>query len=277
VEPQALAKLVESSESRAYTSLIQAAPKAFLDEHGFFAVPVGSAVAIVAESVTNTLNMNRVIGLGIAEPASIGMVEEIVAIFESRGLPFGIEVGPFAQPSDIPAWLKASRIRRGVSTAMHYRAAGNVDVTDGTLSVVRAPYSARSLVADICCAVFRMPHAAQKLIAGTADVPGWKQWLAYLGDQPVAAALSYISSGVAWFGWDATLPEFRGRGAQLSIIAHRLNDAAADGCEYVTTETATNTSASMDPSYRNYARLGFSLAYERATFVAPRERKKNHR
>lgn len=265
-----LAELVEYSEARAYASLIQAAPKPFLERHGLLAFSVDSAVALVSPPVTNTLNMNRVIGLGVSEPATEAIVGKIVQLYGDHGLSFAVEVGPFARPKEIAGWLRARRIRRAVATAMHYRVANPVEAGTGPLSAERAPHSARQIVADICCQVFRMPPTVHTLIAGTADIPGWRHWIAYAGDRPVAAALSYVSDGVAWFGWDATLPEFRGRGAQSSLIVQRLNDAARAGCRYVTTETAMNTKANTDPSYVNYERLGFSLAYERATYVALR-------
>jgi len=270
VEAQELALVIESSEARAYASLIRAAPEPFLKEHGLLAVPIESAVAIVAQSVTNTLNMNRVIGLGVAEVATHAMVAQIVSLYEERGLSFGIEVGPFARPKEIPEWLRARRIRRSVATAMQYRDARPLKARVGPVSVVRAPHSARETVADICCSVFRMPPVAHALIAGTADRPEWRQWIAYSGNRPAAAALSFVCAGIAWLGWDATLPEFRGQGAQSLMIVHRVNEAVDAGCKYMTTETAINTATSTDSSYRNYERLGFSCAYERATYVALR-------
>src|SRR4029078_2281466 len=105
------------------------------------AVPIGSAVAIVAQSVTNTLNVNRVIGLGVAEAATDAMLSEIIDLYGERDLSFGIEVGPFARPSELTAWLRARRMRRGVATAMQYRDATPLDAGAATFSVVRAPYS----------------------------------------------------------------------------------------------------------------------------------------
>jgi GNAT superfamily N-acetyltransferase len=270
MEALEVAFLVEFSEARAYKSLIQAAPQPFLDEHGLRVFTIDSAVAVVAESVTNTLNMNRVIGLGLVETATEAMVDQIVEIYAERGIAFGIEIGPFARPQELPGWLRKRRIRRSVVTALHYRAAERIEVREGPVLVVQASNSEREIVADICCSVFRMPGAAHALIAGTADNPEWRQWLAYLGNRPIAAALSFVRDGVGWLGWAATLPEFRGRGAQSSLIVHRVNEAAGAGCKYVTTETAVNAESRADPSYRNCDRLGFSLAYERATYVAVR-------
>lgn len=112
MEARELALVIESSEARAYASLIRAAPEPFLKEHGLLAVPIGSAVAIVAQSVTNTLNMNRVIGLGVAEVAADATVAQIVGLYQDRGLSFGIELGPFARPKEIPECLRARYLCR---------------------------------------------------------------------------------------------------------------------------------------------------------------------
>lgn len=265
--------MVECSELRAYRSLIQAAPQPFLDAHGLGARPIGTAVAVVAQSITTTLNMNRVIGLGVEAPATEAMVEEIVQLYGGRALSFGVEVGPQARPGELVDWLRARRLRRGVATAMHYRAAAAIAGHAAPVKVVRASGAERKIVADICCEVFRMPPPAHALIANTAELPQWRQWLALADGQPIAAALSYVSDGAAWLGWDATLPAFRGRGAQAALIVERVNDAARAGCRYVTTETAVNV-PNPDASFRNYARLGFSQAYERFTYIGLRTAQK---
>jgi len=262
-----LASLVEFSEVKAYRSLIRAAPPDSLAANGCRAVAVGSAVAVMAETVINSLNMNRVIGLGVAEPATEAMIEEIVGLYGGRSLSFGIEVGPAARPQELFTWLRARRIRRGPMTAIHYRTAEPIAPVDGSVSVRRATRAERETVATICCAVFNMPATAHLLISGVSEVPEWRQWIGYIGDQPVSAALSFVCDGVGWLGWDATLPEFRGKGAQRTLIAHRVSDAVAAGCAYVTSETAANTANRRDPSFENYRRLGFTLAYERATYL----------
>jgi hypothetical protein len=263
-----LAQLVEFSESRAYRSLVQGAPETLLQTHGLRALPVGSGLALVAGSVAGSLNLNRVIGLGVGEPATESMIDDILEMYHSEGLSCGIEIGPAARPTLIVDWLRKRRLRRGLPTAMHYRRGEPVSSTSKGITVVQVRGRERVTVADICCSIFRMPKLVGTLIAHTAEGAGWRQWLAYVEDQPIAAALSFVAEDVAWLGWDATVPEFRGLGAQLALIAHRVNDAAASGCKYVTTETAVNTAVRNDPSFQNYARLGFSFAYERVTYMA---------
>jgi GNAT superfamily N-acetyltransferase len=157
-----------------------------------------------------------------------------------------------------------------MGTAIHYRRPEPINAQASGISVARVGSSDKHIVADICCNVFRLDDNVRALIANTADVPQWRQWIAYFDGEPIAAALSFVKDGVGWLGWDATLPEARGRGAQAALIAHRVSEAAACGCSYVTTETAVSTSVVTDPSNRNYGRAGFSLAYERATYVAMR-------
>jgi hypothetical protein len=277
LEEQDLASLVEFSEARAYRSLMQAAPREFLELNHMRTVPFGSAVAVVAGTVGASLNMNRVIGLGVAEAASERTIDEISKLYADHGVAFGIELCPAARPGALKNWLQLRRMRRGVATAVHYRLAEPLEVERSAsahqpVSVRRATADERNLVADICCSVFRMPEPARTLLAGTSALPEWRQWIAYAGDRPIAAALSFVHDRVAWFGWDATLPEFRGLGAQAALIATRVDDACSAGCDYITTETAPNMGERTDPSYRNYARSGFRFVYERHTHISMRTR-----
>ncbi len=112
-----------------------------------------------------------------------------------------------------------------------------------------------------------MPEAAHAMISAAAGAPQWRHWLAIGDEGPMGAALSFVQDGVAWLGWDATLPTARGRGVQSALIAQRLADASESGCEHATSETAVSTQARPDASFRNYRRLGFKAAYERATWV----------
>jgi GNAT superfamily N-acetyltransferase len=60
----------------------------------------------------------------------------------------------------------------------------------------------------------------------------------------------------------ATLQPYRGRGLQTTILQRRLEAAAQGGCEYAVIVTLGGTT-----SMRNAERLGFSLAYSKATLI----------
>jgi GNAT superfamily N-acetyltransferase len=66
---------------------------------------------------------------------------------------------------------------------------------------------------------------------------------------------------VALYG-AATLKPYRGRGLQTAILQRRLEVAAQAGCEYAVIVTQGGTT-----SMRNAERLGFALAYSKATLI----------
>ena len=66
---------------------------------------------------------------------------------------------------------------------------------------------------------------------------------------------------VALFG-AGTLKPYRGRGLQTAILQKRLEVAAQAGCEYAVIVTQGGTT-----SMRNAERLGFTLAYSKATLI----------
>ena len=100
-----LAQLVEMSEARAYLSLITSAPEDVSETYGFRAHRVGTAVAVMADSVGTSLNLNRIIGLGINEPLTEVALDRQIECYENSGVRFGIVLSPTAQPSDIPSWF----------------------------------------------------------------------------------------------------------------------------------------------------------------------------
>jgi GNAT superfamily N-acetyltransferase len=66
---------------------------------------------------------------------------------------------------------------------------------------------------------------------------------------------------VALYG-AATLQPYRGGGLQTAILRRRLEVAAQAGCEYAVIVTQGGTT-----SMRNAERLGFTLAYSKATLI----------
>jgi GNAT superfamily N-acetyltransferase len=80
------------------------------------------------------------------------------------------------------------------------------------------------------------------------------EWLACSGDTPVGCGSLLSVDGVGWLGGAATLPDWRERGVQSALLAHRLDRAAAQGFGIV---AATAVAASG--SARNLVRCGFDI------------------
>lgn len=262
--PRAIAVLIESSEADAYASLA-ACGAPTLQGHR-----IGGALALVAPQVNQSLIFNRVVGLGIGQPAKAEDLDEIATLYRGRSLSFGVELGPPAEPADLLTWLKKHRLRRTVATAMRWRSTSGVLPPSDPRVVLALTPQDRAEVARLCCDAFNMPAAVASLLAEAGADPRWRHWMCRQDGQVVAAALSYADGYKAWLGWDATHESARAQGLHAALIGARVRAAAEQGCRYLTTETAADTPARSDPSGRNYQRLGFEVAYVRLTYVALR-------
>ena len=260
-----LARLVESSEADAYGELLRVGRSCSED---FVTKSLGGAVVIVSPSVTTSLNLNRAIGVGVFEPATPELIDSIAAEYGTRNLSYGIEIGPFARPAELPEWLRLRGMRRGIATAMLVR---ELDVATERapmpVDVHEAEGTEVDLVAEICCEVFRMPEACRRLLTSVRTAEHWRHWLALVGGRPAGAAMSFAGEPAAWLGWDATLPSYRGMGVHTSLIRRRLQDARRRGCQFATAETGVGSPSRRDPSLRNYETEGFTVAYHRHTHI----------
>jgi len=80
--------------------------------------------------------------------------------------------------------------------------------------------------------------------------------------QPAGGAAAAIRNGLATLFADSTVPAFRRSGVHRELIAARLNEAIALGCDLATASTLPGSG-----SQRNYERLGFEVVYTRVTMV----------
>lgn len=83
---------------------------------------------------------------------------------------------------------------------------------------------------------------------------------------PVGAGGMEVVGDVATLFGVSVLPEYRGRGVQQALLAHRLNLAAERGAKI-----ATIGSLPASPTERNARRMGFQVAYVKAILVRPGE------
>ena len=118
-----LACLVEGSEAAAYASLVDAPVLAIREQYGLTSKIEGSALAVLGRTLPSSLNLNRIIGLGVMEPASEPVLDSLTEFYAQQGLSFAIELSPRAEPQQLAEWLRARRLRKVMATAMHYRAA----------------------------------------------------------------------------------------------------------------------------------------------------------
>ena len=102
--------------------------------------------------------------------------------------------------------------------------------------------------------------AARELVAAAAHLPGAHLYGIRDNERWIACAQSIAYDDVVIFGCDGTLPDARGRGAQMTLIAARLK--AVQAGKVVVAEVAPGSG-----SERNYLRSGFQIAYTRAHYI----------
>src|SRR5439155_18904917 len=105
------------------------------------------------------------------------------------------------------------------------------------LSVVQVGPERADDFAVVVAGGFGMPDWTKPLAANVVGRPGWSCYVAYDGDAPAGAGTLYLYERIGWLGFGATLPQFRGRGAQSALLAARIEEARRQGCSAVTTET----------------------------------------
>jgi GNAT superfamily N-acetyltransferase len=94
-----------------------------------------------------------------------------------------------------------------------------------------------------------------------AELTGTTLYLATAGGQPAAAAVLRTGDGIGYLANASTLPEFRGRGCQTALLARRIADASAAGCELVAGQATYGST-----SQRNMERIGLRPAVTLTTW-----------
>jgi len=150
---------------------------------------------------------------------------------------------------------------------------GEYEVSDPPGAVIRAgrPDESENLAQIVVRAFFpegSAPPDFAALIAPMYRFDGAMPFVAEINGEIAACACGLVISEygiVALFG-AATLPEYRKRGLQTALHHARLKAAMNAGCEYAVVVTRAGTT-----SERNAERVGFQVAYSKATVLLPVE------
>ena len=226
----------------------------------------GGAVAL-AIAGTPVPFPNRVLGLGLAEPATEAQLDELLGAYRGLGVPFTVQPSAFARPAELPAWIEARGGRPWQGLELLWRdasppAPARTDLRVERVSPDRALEFGRALARG-----FGAPEGSAPFHAATVGRPGWSHYAALDGDEIVAAALMLVRGEGAWVGGAATLEAHRGRGAQGALLAVRVRDAVAAGCAWLGTETEAAADESPNGSFRNMVRAGFRHYASRMRFL----------
>jgi GNAT superfamily N-acetyltransferase len=264
-----LARRVERAETTFITAGTEAAQRR-TSGTGFL-IPLAGGVASYAEPDSP---WNKVAGLGFAGVPAEDELAEVERAFAARGAEVSVELSNLADPA-----VGEMLTRRGYHLASYENVLGlplggateflappGVEVRpsgddefdtwlDVVLDAVAHPDTeGLPWIDDFPRHI--LENAERDLVAA-----GARHYLALVDGVPAGGASIGIQDGFAQFS-AGTAPAFRRRGVQSALLAARVADATAAGCE-----VALVTVQPGSRSQHNVQRRGFDLLYTRATLV----------
>lgn len=269
-----LAKRLEIAEA----SLVEAFARACETKRGTADVYIsrlGGGVAVYAGEGTP---FNKMAGLGF-DPIDELALDEAERQYASRGLSLRAEVATLADPDVFKLLASRGYVLSGFENVL------GLDLTacplpaaaDG-VSVRHAAPDEDATWIDTVLTGFLTPddfdgppptetferELLEDVFRTASTVDGVRKYLARRDGVVAGGASMRIHDRVAQLSGASTLPAHRRRGVQTTLLAERLREAAAAGCDIavVTTEPGSK-------SQQNVQRQGFALLYARAVMIRP--------
>ncbi len=265
--PKQIANLVEFGEAMAWEDTFLSIPAELMHKYNVRFTHIGSAAAFTVGGL-DAPYYSRVLGLGVREPATEAMIDECLAFFQAAGSKtITITLSPLARPSTLADWLLARGFSASIRWAKMYRGPEPPPAIPSDLRIECAGPEHALAFALISGVNFGTPGEMAPLVTPLAGRAGWRLYLAWDGNEPVATGALFTKDRVGWLGWGTTLESHRRRGAQGAIMAQRIQDGIALGCAKFITEAVQDTPERPNPSYHNMVRTGFELAYIRPEYV----------
>ncbi len=260
-----LTRIVEGSELACWRDLWRHVPVPVAADAGLHSVAVGSALALVCERAPLWL-FNRVLAAGLHEPLAESDIDSLIGMYRDKGLDFAISLSPLAQPSGIAGCLEA----RGFEVVNHwakmYRSTEPPPDAAIGFRIEEAGRERAVEVGEVIGAGFGLPPALQPILASTVRCEGNHVYVAMDDDRPVGVGVLTVHDGVGHLNTATTLAQYRGRGIQRALMAHRIRKGLTLGCRAFATETGL-LPGQPNHSYNNMLRCGFRLAYERPNYL----------
>ena len=229
------------------------------------AVELGSVTVLRADAAPRSPMLNQIVGLGVDEPAT---EEALDVALRTIGADVScyVAVAPEARPIDLVDWLRDRGLEHGWGWMSFRRGVEAVSDRPTSLRVVQVGPAEAMDFGRVVATGYGLPEAVTPWAASASD-HGWDCWLALDDDEPAAAAGLFIADGVGYLGFAATLPAYRGKGAQNALLARRIDHAREAGCDVLVTETGERRDDLPSSSYRNILRAGFVEVAVRANWL----------
>jgi GNAT superfamily N-acetyltransferase len=267
----ALARRIERADAALIAASSEAARRRGAAPPGFV-IPLAGGVASFADADSP---FNKVAGLGFAGAPATAELDEVERRFGACGAGVQVELSNLADP-EVGARLTA----RGYRLVSFENVLG-ITITEPVQQVTPPQIQIRrsgdeELASWLDVVTTGFAHGDDQGVPSHEDFPrealekaqrdfaaaGVRRYIALRDGIPAGGASFAVTDGVAQMAGAATLPAHRRRGIQSALLAVRLADAAAAGCDIAVVTTQPGS-----VSQRNVQRSGFDLLYTRAILV----------
>ncbi len=264
-----VAREIEMHEAKAWAACVEATAQA--DGNPLEAdVDRGPGIPVPALGAINVGLFNRVIGLGVGTRADDALIDTVLASYERRGqTEFVLEVTGASEPADLREQLAArGLVDSGHRQAKTWQTPARYDGPGMDAVVALGPDDADEF-AQVNMLAWGVPAFLAVWFGATLFADDFRHFGVKVDGRIVSTGAMYVSDGIAWLGFGATLPEHRGRGMQTAVLARRVHEAAVLDCHIVHSETAAHTAGHHNPSLANMLKVGFEHAYEKEWWSFP--------
>lgn len=264
----ATAAAIEAAEAHAWSDSYAAAPHDFAEAAGLGFRFVAGAL-VLRWAATGRRYFSRVVGLGVAQPATEEAIDDIVAGYRDAGITmFLLQSLPHCRPAAYDDWLRErgfepfdaqDRVVRGGGPLMEPR-----PPSARGLRVERVDRATADEWAEFLQRVYRLDTGCwlQRLIGR----PGWHQYAAREDGEIVAARGMYIGpDATAWMGMDAPVPGVSGDDYEpdAAICEVMVEDGLTLGARGFIADIEAPSHAMDTPAYEYFSTLGFTRPYSR--------------
>ena len=262
---KALARRLESAEEMPQVHYALAYQKT-RPEIGAAAAEIGGGHMVFAGLGSP---IGRAVGMGLDRPLSAEDLDRVEEFYRSHGAPAQVDVCPLHDPALLEVLKQRGYAMAELNNVLwrRLRRGGQFLAVPAGVEIRRGRAEEADTFADIVARSFHevnVPEGFHQMLSPLFQMPGAITYVAAVGGKLVATGAGLIipeHKVVALFG-AGTLTEFRRRGIQTALLAERLKLAAEAGCELAVVVTQGGTT-----SQRNCERLGFRVAYSKATVV----------
>jgi ribosomal protein S18 acetylase RimI-like enzyme len=209
-------------------------------------------------------------GLGLDRPFTADDLDRVEVFYRQHGVPSQVDVTPLHEPEVFEMFKQRGYAIAELNNVLWRPLAALEDmnaVPEG-VTIRRGRPEEAGKFAAILARCFQEyldpPEGFEQLVAPLYEMPGVITFVAIAGRKPIAVGAGLVIAEhkvLALFG-AGTLPDYRRRGIQSIFLRERMRAGMDAGCEIAVVVTQGGTI-----SQRNCERLGFRVAYSKATLI----------